>query len=75
MTPQRVETIYKEVIEEKEKISVVDISEDKEDLHNGIDPRVAAFLAQYENDPKSCSHEFEELDDKARQLLEKVKLG
>lgn len=75
MTPQRVKEIYEEVIEEKDKISVIDISEDKEDLHNGIDPRVAKFLEQYEKDPKSCSREFEELDKKAQQLLEKVKLG
>lgn len=75
MTPQRVETIYKEVIEEKEKISVVDVSNRKETLHNGIDSRVAEFLEQYDKDPKSCMLEFKKLNFKAQQLLNEVKLG
>lgn len=75
MTPQRVETIYKEVIEEKEKISVVDVSNRKETLHNSIDSRVAEFLEQYDKDPKSCMLEFKKLNSKAQQLLNEVKLG
>lgn len=71
MTPQKVEEIYKEVIKEK---TSVDISENKEELHNGIDPRVANFLARYENDPKSCVDKLQGLNDKAQQLLQKVKL-
>ena len=75
MTAQKVKEIYKEVVEEKEKISVVDISENKEELHNGIDPRVAAFLERYENNPKSCVDELKGLSNKAQQLLQEVKLG
>lgn len=75
MTPEKAEAIYNKVIKEKEKISVVDISEGKEDLHNGIDPRVADFLAHYEKDPKSCMREFTKLNTKAQELLKEVKLG
>lgn len=73
MTKETAQAIFEKVISEKTGGIISTQEETKTPLHNGINPKISAFLKEYENDKEKVIEEIKAKKDLAESLFNEVK--